>query len=350
MINKVLNIDHINTKGNEGLYREEITAVIKSVSKNNFTTFDVEYKRMESNIAFWQNVYHSIESRFPVILLLKTLKNNANAHAVALLGHSLNEHNWWSYGTTGKYGMNVDEHSYLSSSLWCDSFIVNDDLVGPHYILPMAFQKNCGTNPFMSSFNKVRRWIAPLKEVLYEPMLFLSILPNEIAPYWSSIISAEYEAIEWLYKFINANKSDTQISKLIKFEDFFFNTYFYEYYLDKSLITRVIAVKKDEYIESIKDQEFLKKHIEDIKDILPSFMWIVEISIPELFWINKRKIGEIILNPKQNNAVILCRLPNWIYFKKSNETVEFLGHQYRRHYEMIKPSGIYDRIIGEDND
>ena len=354
MINRVLNIDHKKAKGNEGFNPSEIKTVVEQVSEGKLTISFVKFKMMESKGSFWQTVYHAIESRLPVILLLKPLDSCIDAHAVTLLGHSLNEHDWWAYGTKGKFGINVDDDIFFSSSLWCNNFIINDDLIGPHYQFPIKFRKVHSVSPILSKWQQLKRKIAPLTDALYEPLYSLTILPQSLADNWSLIYSGEYEAIAWMYDFIGdeVRSSSSKIKALIDSEDSFFKEYFYVYYEENSLITRIIALTKEEYLTALLSAGYLEDHFDLIKERIPPYIWLVEISIPELFWINKRKIGEIVLDPESNNEIIFCYLPDVLILKEAHSNVINIneGRNHSRHHKMIKPTGIYREIVGGNND
>jgi hypothetical protein len=112
------------------------------------------------------------------------------------------------------------------------------------------------------------------------------------------------------------------------------------------LIYRTIAVERDEYFNSI-PKEFMV-HLKEQHLRFPDYVWVTEISIPELFWINKKKVGEVVLAPPskhsdegENAHVILARLPGILIFaEKKGESIVSI-RQSDIHHSMIVPKGIY---------
>ena len=283
-------------------------------------------------------IYHAIESRLPVILLIglsvdqnKKYSDQIDGHAVVIKGHSFNEHNWWSYGLSfyfdGKKNL-----AYLPSSLWCDNFIIQDDNMGPYYLLPVKFLT--GDHFYGNSTKKINILRRILNIVsnnrfkntwLNSPFEIIVPYSHNMSFFKNQVLQIEPWALLVLNEFIAYLKADTDI-----LEKKPFSRYFTKYYNDNSLILRTYVISKKKYLTHIKDDTKLYDHIElDVFDkILPDFFWMTEISIPELFWINKKKIGEIITDPNEfknmeESGVIYLRLLNNIFFKEEKNFSHF---------------------------
>lgn len=61
---------------------------------------------------------------------------------------------------------------------------------------------------------------------------------------------------------------------------------------------RSFVIDREKYISLLSFSEEKNPGLRSVlNSVLPNYFWVIEISIPELFWINKEKVGEIIINP-----------------------------------------------------
>lgn len=84
------------------------------------------------------------------------------------------------------------------------------------------------------------------------------------------------------------------------------------------------------------------------KKFLPNSFWMVEISIPELFSTDRRKLGEILIRsdvaikPKIQpdwSLFLFARLPACFAFVNSNQNeFEFFPHSVKRHSTVYSQS------------
>jgi hypothetical protein len=94
------------------------------------------------------------------------------------------------------------------------------------------------------------------------------------------------------------------------------------------IVLRAIAVDQDEYIKHLSTEQDWNQHSEDqvaikvLRKLLPKNLWVVEVSIPQLFPANERKLGDIVLdagvqlNPDQqfSSHFFFIRLPSLYIF------------------------------------
>ncbi len=113
---------------------------------------------------------------------------------------------------------------------------------------------------------------------------------------------------------------------------------------DGKVILRSVSVEKEKYLEHLRDMEDWKGQKESRDTVngfgqmkLPSVLWTVEVSLPQLFPATERKIGEIVLdatvqvgtNDFQHGkisrnflkSILFVRLPGWYYFKPEKSCV-----------------------------
>jgi hypothetical protein len=106
----------------------------------------------------------------------------------------------------------------------------------------------------------------------------------------------------------------------------------------QDVVLRPVAIKRRHYIGHLRKiddwngKEESTIIIDKLSEILPENLWIVEVSIPELFSANMRKIGEIILDamvqePTANGAMpfILIRLPGWFLLRRDRDGSQLLA-------------------------
>ena len=124
-----------------------------------------------------------------------------------------------------------------------------------------------------------------------------------------------------------------------------FEKYFLRYQKKRDLVLRTSALTRDEYLKSPGVQDIPSDLTDKLVERLPSVFWITEISVPELFWINKGKIGEIITHPElfsedRRNAVIFVRLPNMVVFVEGSNSRYFPIEQSKPHHPIILAEGL----------
>ena len=366
-----LDIDHIKRKGNSGLTPDEICTAIENLT--DLKTYVLKGSDLDTPLDFLNAVYLALESRLPVILLFNipdAETNQTSGHAVSLVGHTFNEHSWWAYGFSGYFSPNRSAIGYpaidhLSSSLWCDNFVVQDDNLGPYYRLSSRFlTDSLGLSGILNALEKAMMTRNPISirdTWLDEPVSAIFIYPGEFSFLKYSVL-AENFAFYALSSFILTLEGADTVPK-----DSAFQLYFYKFFKSETspLITRTSAVKKLEYLKSLQEIYKNNGYYDILSEKLPDLIWVTEISAPELFWINKRKVGEVILDPEkfeediisapngiekgailnpkaleEMSSVIFARLPNLLIFNFEGEIMTAPLSQDEPHHELIKAKGL----------
>jgi hypothetical protein len=110
------------------------------------------------------------------------------------------------------------------------------------------------------------------------------------------------------------------------------------YVSDQKLILRTVPNTKADYLMHLKTMEDWQSRKEspqtlaDIGYMLPDRLWVVEVSIPEVFSTNKRKLGELLLDATRPyggeddySFFVLARLPGvYAFFERLD------GHRHPR--------------------
>ncbi|MBF0387378.1 MAG: hypothetical protein HQL20_05935 [Candidatus Omnitrophica bacterium] len=256
--------------------------------KYTLNAYDV--KTGKGKIPFQKYLYGSIESGFPALLGLDT---GTSAHIIPVLGHTFNEDTWVPNAETSYFKIS-DEIKYVPSETWVSTYICHDDNFGPHYCLPRHY---------LSEQNKI-------------------LVVGLNSPYVRfDSIEAEVIAIECLNKIING------ISVSVR-ENIWLRRLRESVMVQRGwVVLRPILLTGDAYIkhlEAISSWEG-QKIKEDVagkfKAVLTGRYWVVEISLPELFPANKRKLGEIVLDAQQEVAAscMFARLPGELILPSADE-------------------------------
>ena len=342
-INTAVNIDHIHRRGSEGLTPDEMCTAIEVIS--GLRTYILHANEFSSPMDFLKAVYLAVESRFPVILLFTMPGETGDSHyghAVALVGHTFNDHNWWPYGLKGYFASGDKNIAYLPSFLWCDNFIVQDDNFGPYYLMPARFLTDSpGLSGILSSIERAVLSTTPVSATeswLREPMSAIVIYPSQ-----KPLVQDSFLVEPWAIATLNRYMSSPSNSELPTTEEF--EKYFRAYQKQNYLILRTSIVGKDEYFSSPAGQVTPSYLAAVLKAKLPDTFWLTEISVPELFWINRAKVGEIITDPQlfaknARDAVVFIRLPNMVTFFEGNNATYFHIDQDHPHHPLIYPKGL----------
>jgi hypothetical protein len=101
---------------------------------------------------------------------------------------------------------------------------------------------------------------------------------------------------------------------------------FYDSSEEQEVILRAIAISKKDYIDHLLEMKDwhgrrFPRSIRNLSELLSDHLWMVEISLPELFPINKRKLGEIVLDAttkpshkRDYETFRFARFPSHLFF------------------------------------
>lgn len=368
-INKYNGINHIDRKGNSGFKPNEFVNVLEEITKSKCELHDI--RSLSTPLHFLKLVYHALESRFPVILLFASGRhgshknyNSGNTerelHAAALAGHTFNKDNWWAYAWKGYFTKSRTSYEYLPSVLWCDNFIIQDDNYGPQYLLPVHSLKTTELwsllpRPIKSlsqttrfNMSKILKRLGAHRAALnlYRPVYCIITYPHDL-PSFCDVMWIEPSNLEFLGRFVDR----INLIPTLNFNVFYMD-YFLHNFKKKDLVLRTYALNKNEYIDSLKKYKqsgAQDLNIDHIIDSLPNMIWVTDISIPELYWINHKKIGEIVTIPPDNRKnlnqatmnIRVIKLPGLISVIDSDGDSFLYGiDNGPATHDLIQPSGI----------
>jgi hypothetical protein len=240
----------------------------------------------------YEFAYLLIESGIPAIIAFVTSPSpngQGTCHVLPIIGHTMNSDEWFP-GALSRYklsrqGLRGGNHKrYLSTVEWVPHLIAHDDLLGPYLCI------KAGAFP-----NKVGP--AERGEIQAIIGLVAGDVPSFDIPYVAQDVAAE--AFNGYHTTLLEGVKGVWGERLRAMS-----------WNETELVLRTQIIEKKNYIAHLKHdrdhegrQSGLDKQAEAILDreLLPT-MWMSEITIPDLYTANKRKLGEILLPLKLSLA------------------------------------------------
>jgi hypothetical protein len=272
--------------------------IIKIIEAKELTVFKAAYsddpKYENPKVPYHKYIYAGIESGLPVLL---GAQFPVGGHIIPILGHTFNEDTWVPYADASYFRIGADT-GFISSETWVSTYIGHDDNFGSNFCIPRNYLSG-------------------------KQILVLIIAPKECQ---YDAIEAEAIAIDYLYSIFphltNLDSSFWVQKLLLACREF-------KVVLRASLITREDYLKHLLGMEDWQGNRITEKLVEGINNLLVpngELFWMVEVSHPELFPANNRKLGEILLKatikpePQRDyKNFVLARLPENFYILMSVE-------------------------------
>lgn len=259
-INDSLNLSDCNPRG--GLNTEQMKQVVQNLKLH----FHIANFLENTTVEYDHFMYPSLESGFPTILGLEWWDANSKSrsgHVVTVLGHTMNSDRWEPEARRG-YG-NYPIIPYIPTSEWCCHYIISDDNYGMYGTLPTE---------------TLRNFIVPTKNPNQHVSMAISIVPNNVTlPGYHAEQLAMYKA-----NYLVNNVSLSQDRK------------WHERMRGKHLVCRTLLLAKDDYLEHIRNHNGkITTEQNEYFDDLPEYVWVSEVSLPNIFTGNKHKLGDVVI-------------------------------------------------------
>lgn len=206
------------------------------------------------------------------------------AHIIPVFGHTFNEDTWAPRGE-GAYFRVGERIAYIPSESWVSSFLVHDDNFGSEFCLPKRFVRRSHVY-YVVALRPRGFAYGGLNAEVVGSRFFYTVLPR--------LISTNHR---WLNRVLET------VSR-------------------RELILRTVPLNRAAYLEHlarIEDWKQVRENpavIDLLAPRLPERMWMIEVSVPDLFSTNLRKIGELLLaadrplDPKAfATSYVLARFP-----------------------------------------
>lgn len=243
-----------------------------------------EYRKEVSSLPAWQkHVYSSIESGYPAIIIFGTRKKGG--HAIPVFGHTFNRDMWVPNAELFYFDAHKNT-SYIPSDSWLSSFVCHDDNMGSNLCVPRHYLRvpppkeeqrfpNLGAD-YVAGFIATRPKNVSITAIAAEAMarsilrLMLPSLPLEEDSAWVHVLrSAAADNENRIVLRTLLCEGNQYTAHLLELKDWQRNT------ADASVVAQI------------------REELGEGK------LWMVEISVPDLFSANLRKIGEILLSTEE---------------------------------------------------
>ncbi len=317
-MNSILGIDHSSrfVGDGRGLTTDDLIRILSAAGSScfvlNYGSPDennqnsiADYSSRRTNAPYQKVIYPSIESGYPSLLVFKMTSENSNRnHIVPVFGHTFNEDAWVPSADFGYFAVG-NTLSYIPSDYWLSMFIIHDDNFGSNYCLPKYY---------LDSKSKFTVYAC------------ITTLPKGVFLHGTG---AEVAGADLTYPLVD------QLPK----RDLVWADRLRHYAKNKQIVIRPILVSLEDYLSHLRgisdwDGNAIGGAIDDLRDIFASwlsrYVWLVEISVPELFPANKRKLGEPLLIPEgipslsHRERFVMARLPGHLAFWNDSSGQSFM--------------------------
>lgn len=236
-------------------------------------------------VSYQRWLYECIESGYPGILVFGDSAGRSAEkpflHSVPVFGHTFNQDMWLPRAETSHFSK-AHTLGFIPSDFWMGSFIGHDDNFGPNYSIPRHYFRSMrpaeNDHPQYPSVEGVACVVGTRpKRVKMRGM------EAEIA---SMAILKEIQ-----HRKLRTRREPAWLKRVS------------DHIKRNHLVLRAIHVSKERYLEhlrSIKGWDTLAERldprwVDDLGLMDANEFWMVEVSVPELFPTNKRKLGEVLL-------------------------------------------------------
>ncbi|MBT6052852.1 MAG: hypothetical protein HOG49_39125 [Candidatus Scalindua sp.] len=280
-MNLIAGVDHINRKGGHGLDSTEMVRILEAAGARCFVG---DYTTVESvaksPAPFYKCLYASIESGFPAIIIFGTTTNSY--HAIPVFGHTFNEDTWAPNAEFAYFKVGSGTR-YIPSESWLSMFVTHDDNFGSNFCMA----KNYLSTKRLCDEQEPHSILCPLGTEMVACVI--ATVPEKIK---MDPISAEVIGADYLFAVLPQmptvkNPWDDRL----------------KYYANKDmLVLRTIIVTVNDYAHHLSIAtdwhgkkikrtmiSALKKNLQD------KYYWLIELSVPELFPANRRKVAEVLI-------------------------------------------------------
>ena len=270
---------------------------IRSIlSQLGFEYRDIDYSQQDEavrgDLPYQKYVYAGLESGAGALVGFRLAGRDLRVeakHIIPVYGHTFNKDTWAPNAEVAYFRIG-EGVGYVPSESWTSSFLGHDDNFGPNFCIPRLYIDRDKVDYVIEIFRPGIRYSGILAEAISLNILY-SLLP-----------SLDGAANRWIERLLDwTNK--------------------------QQVVFRAQAMTTNEYVshlESLRDWEGLEENREFcalLRRELPAHVWAVEISTPQLFPANERKLGEIVLDATKalksfspGDVFVFARLPGRYLF------------------------------------
>ena len=291
-INQIANAVNPGFNPGKGLSVPQIREVFRVLMIGfNDVDYSAHDEEIRKTLPYQKYAYAGLESGGGALVGFRLAGRELQAeakHIIPIYGHTFNKDTWAPDADVAYFRIG-EGVGYVPSESWTSSFLGHDDNFGPNFCIPRLYIGNDKVDYVVEIFKHGIFYGGVQAEALALNILY-SLLPSLIG-----------EENRWIGRLIEWTKR-------------------------QRVVFRAQAVSGVEYANHLRqlcDWEGNGEN-EDLCEMLeqemPEMVWAVEISTPQLFPANERKLGEIVLDATQildvenasslNKVFLLARLPS----------------------------------------
>jgi hypothetical protein len=209
-----------------------------------------------------------------------------------VFGHTFNKDTWVPNASAAYF--HIGELKYIPSERWLGSYLVHDDNFGSNFCVPRLF--------------------VTARQVQY----VLALHPKGVR---FDGVTAEVVGAFYLYSLLKNAHLNVEANVWMKRLKYFAN--------GRQIVLRTVALSKEDYVHhlaSLRDWDYHRERSFIPNGLrasgnFPKLIWMIEISVPELFPANRRKLGEIVLEAAHKpsakpdfSSFVFARFPGSYWF------------------------------------
>ena len=257
----------------DGLTTAQIKAVLDAFS---VSYCDMDYEAAERDglgdirkIHPYQNdLYTGVESGYGALLGFKLgdPSNPVSKHIIPFYGHTFNKDTWVTDAENSYFQIGADA-GYIPSLNWTSSFIGHDDNFGSNFCVPRLYVKPEQVDYVVALYPNGVRLMGSDTALLALPIL-------------SELYSAIPSGNKWL----------------VRLKDAFAGSI-------PQVVFRSVCIDAEKYFDTLENCRDWEGNAEDLRLVnafrkvkFPRVLQVVEVSVPQLFAANERKIGDIVFD------------------------------------------------------
>jgi len=256
-------------------------------------------------IPIYHCIYSGIESGGGCLMGFHvTNSEKTPQHIIPLVGHTFNKHIWVNDAAGCYFKQDTDIHSYLSDN-WVSTFIGHDDNIGPNIYIPRFYVQRSAVS---TAFSIIPTRGIPPANWRYQQCVDVECVANvwladHVGEWLRRWPQGKLSAFNpWLERLLHALPHGGENTSVLGGETVSQQQY-------TQVVFRSLLVSKRQYIQHLRksrDWQTGQKEVGETIDAVagelsrmdfiqsPSYFWMVEISLPHLFPVNERKIGELL--------------------------------------------------------
>ncbi len=300
-------VDQQSQKGGDGLEYTQMVSILESAGARCIVA---NYEEQISGFTlppFQKYLYGTLESGFPAIICFKILGNpEPTLHAIPVFGHTFNEDMWVANADLSYFVIGAGTR-YVPSEQWLSTFIGHDDNFGSNYCIPRHFLRA------MRLCNHLPNPPHLCEEESDCVTCVISTLPKNVK---LNSIDAEAIGADYLFRIRQEILPLSAWSARLE-----------NYARESKLVLRPFLLTGLEYAQHLREMRDWDDNIipdifhEWVEKLSDALLWMVELSVPELFSTNRRKVGEVLLfaekEPGKNRDFgnfLMARVPGLFIF------------------------------------